>query len=88
MAQSNGNERHISVIANYAGGQTATVTATEGSGTRAELHLLLVGNRGIVRMQGGEDFDETSLPMPSQPQRWKSLIEESLRQRTPVDAAE
>jgi hypothetical protein len=47
------NEGHsLTVLATCAGGQTLHVTVAASG--RPDLHLLLIGNHGIVRLEGGE----------------------------------
>jgi hypothetical protein len=59
VAVSQSRDESLTILATCAGGQMIHVTVAAAE--RAELHLLLVGNRGIVRLEGGELFEAASV---------------------------
>ncbi|MGE3316675.1 MAG: hypothetical protein AB7O26_16280 [Planctomycetaceae bacterium] len=80
--------RQLTVLASYRLGQTFFLTTTAIDGVRESLDLLLVGNHGIVRLEGGELFvPESADGSFSDPGGWKSAIERSLREQGAVEFA-
>lgn len=83
-ARRDAQDRQWNVLLKHAGGQTALVTLGRGSAERARCHLLLVGNHGIVRLEGDE-FDESSAQAePQQVERWRKALETSFAQDAAV----
>ena len=77
-ARSDIDRRQLNVLFRYAGGQTVLVTLGRGAVSAASLQLLLVGNHGVVRLAGGDGFDERSLTAGDDVDRWNSWIDNSL----------
>tara|TARA_B100000029_G_scaffold444228_1_gene463856 strand:- start:1483 stop:1899 length:417 start_codon:yes stop_codon:yes gene_type:complete len=50
-----------SVLAHFANGRIVSVTVTRGSAERLELSLTVVGNHGVIRLEGSELADEIGL---------------------------
>ena len=68
----------MSILMQHAVGQTTSITAGVCA-TGALLHLLVIGTRGIIRLEGGEWF----LPIPDGDQPataavWERAVTESL----------
>jgi len=79
--------RQLSVLVSYASGQTSFVTIGCGAAADPALHLLLVGNRGIVRLEGAEQFDPAGEP-PARGddlKRWRRPVEQSLRDGASIE---
>ena len=55
-ARRDGSGRQLTVLATHAGGQTSFVSVSRVPGGDA-LDVVLVGNRGIVRLEGGESLE-------------------------------
>ena len=82
-AQRDVGERQLNVLIESANGQTVSLTIGRGCTDVATLDLLLVGNHGVVRMDGTEFFDEASLesPVPAADQDgrdWQTPLETCL----------
>lgn len=77
-----GDQRQVSLLVQHAGGQTASMTA--GCGQRGNsLQLLVIGSRGLVRLEGGEWFAPDGMenaPPSAASQDWERAITESRTQ--------
>lgn len=72
--------RQWNLLCDYADGQTAQLTLGCGATASSTLHLLLVGNHGVVRLEGAELFDETSLSATDEEtNRWQQAVTSSTR---------
>jgi hypothetical protein len=72
--------RQWNLLCDYSGGQTAQLTLGCGAIASSTLHLLLVGNHGVVRLEGAEMFDETSLSATDEEtNRWQQAVTSSTR---------
>ncbi len=74
----------LTVLFNFATGQSAMVTCGCGSARRTSLQLLLVGNCGVIRLEGGELFESTDVPERPDAQFLRTLIERSITADQPV----
>ncbi|MGH7199424.1 MAG: hypothetical protein ACREJB_02395 [Planctomycetaceae bacterium] len=61
----------------HAGGQSALVTINRGCSAIPRVRLLVVGNHGVVRLEGGELFAGFAATQPLRP-AWVSRIDESI----------
>ncbi len=87
-ARATSDNRQLTVLASYPLGQTLFLTTTAIDGARSEVDLLLIGNHGIIRLEGGELFEpESSDASTSESARWKIAIEQSLHERSVVEFA-
>jgi hypothetical protein len=90
-AQRESNGRQLSVLVTCRGGQTLSVTTGRGLMDKPSLDLVLVGNRGIVRLEGGECLDQECLLQNRSSHGsghynpWHLAIERSLREQNAVD---
>jgi hypothetical protein len=48
------DHRQIVAMGRYPGGQTSLIVVSHGCGPEQSCDLLIVGNRGIIRLEGGE----------------------------------
>ena len=84
QSQSNARQSQISVLAESLTGRTVSLTIGAGHAKEPQFDLLLVGNHGVARLEGLEDFDESSLSSHQACQsdafaaRLQQSIEESL----------
>ncbi len=84
MAQQSDRGKQLNVLVHFDGGQTALFTIGAGSASQSQLHLLLVGNQGIARVEGGELFDEATIPIPDDGEPWRTSVGQSLKQQSAV----
>lgn len=72
--------RQWNVLVGYPGGATAFVTAGCGSARQPSLRLLLVGNHGIVRLEGPDQFEDDlfSPHAGSDVEQWRSAVTASV----------
>lgn len=84
IARRNNSAEQLSVLFEYAGGQTCFVTCGAGCATHDSLQLLLFGNRGQIRLEGGELIDAESLSGELASDVWRNRIETSLNAGGPV----
>jgi hypothetical protein len=82
-ARCTGDDRQYNVLLNYAAGQTLLLNIVRGS-TTDSLQLLLVGNHGVVRLEGGELFDPTGMQPADEIQHWKRPLARSLAGKATV----
>ncbi len=79
FARSNAGGRQLSLLCETESGRTCSITIGSGSAKAASLNLLLVGNHGVIRLEGSELFDESSLnTSDANIDRWGLAIEQSL----------
>ncbi|MEX1229505.1 MAG: hypothetical protein WEB58_04655 [Planctomycetaceae bacterium] len=81
--------RQLSVLVSLSSGATLSLTAITyppASDTPAHtLQLLLIGQHGIARLQGGDDIDPTLSPTIDSSSKWMKAIEQSVRSQTAVE---
>ncbi len=78
VASANPSGRHLQVLIRFQSGATGVVTVALVPDGQTRLELLLVGNHGIVRLEGGEQFDTASLPKPPVADAWIRACRQSL----------
>ena len=78
FARATNNDRQLSLIGETESGRTCSITVGVGSAKSASLHLLLVGNHGVVRLEGAEMFDESSLTLAEDIDPIINAIEQSV----------
>lgn len=95
MVQRHDSGRLTSLLLNLAGGQTVSLSVSQVQAPQDLLTLVLVGNHGTARLEGGDelewsttgpqDGEETSTAVAEADiNRWRTLIDSSLNQGTPV----
>lgn len=84
MARRDPTGRQLNLLLDNRGGQTVLLTVGKGSAVENRLDLLLIGNHGIVRLEGAEFFEPTKSPTTPTIARWREFVEASLSQRGPV----
>ena len=83
------DERQIHVLLHYADGKTALITLGRGSVQGESLHWLLIGNHGIMRLEGAEMFEATGpLAETGDVDRFRAAIDRSVQSRASVAFAE
>ena len=85
VARQEANGRQLTVLLENSQGRTIFLTVGRGSIGTASLYLTLVGNHGVVRLEGAELFDETSVQEFSSKHsvdhaEWRTCVEESFGQ--------
>ena len=91
FAERESNGGQLNVLATYSGGQTLLVTSGRGSAARPSFGLILVANRGIVRLEGEELFEPEAFdpdhvdPIGRHQDHWRAAIERSLREHAAVE---
>jgi hypothetical protein len=85
-ARSAGAGQQWNVLLNYAGGQTLSFSIASNPDRSAGncLHLLLIGNHGIVRLEGAELLDDCSGESPENVVYWKQHMTDSHAKQTVV----
>ena len=83
-AQSDAQDRQWNLLLNHAAGQTHSLTLIRGLAERSSIHLLLWGNHGLCRLEGGELWDATFAVDPAAANLWHERIQSSLESRAPV----
>jgi hypothetical protein len=83
-ATQDAGQRQLNVMLQYAAGSTVFVTVGRGSAVRNRLHLLVVGNHGVVRLEGADAFDAGNVGTTADSQRWRAPVAESLKRREAV----
>lgn len=82
QARQHPSGRQISVLWTDDRGRTALVTLTAAPKTMQSLQVMIVGNHGITRLTGGDEWDE---PLsPGERPLWKDEIAESVNQGTSI----
>lgn len=77
------DDRQLTLLVEYPLGQTFFLTTTAIDGSPSALDLLLIGNHGIVRLEGGELFEPVASPPPVS-EEWRKAIESSLHSNQAV----
>lgn len=83
-AGAHGSQLHV--LACLAGGPTASLVCGVHPTGGSELHLLILGNRGLVRLEGGEEFDSATLPWHGAAAESQKWIEQGLSTAASVAA--
>lgn len=78
------DDRQYNVLLQYAGGQTLLFNVVSGS-TNDSLQLLLIGNHGVVRLEGGELFDPAGMQPANDVDDWKKPLARSLAEKIAVN---
>ena len=84
MARSAEDRGQINLLLEYESGATALVTLVTLGETMPCLHLVLIGNHGIIRLEGGPDIQLSDTQTADS--RLLGLIKESLACGAPVGA--
>ena len=86
LARRDADAQQLSVLLQYEAGQTAMLTVVRANTPDSTAHLLLVGNHGIIRLEGGGDLELPPAPHAAGA-AWRERIEQSLHRRAvvPVD---
>jgi hypothetical protein len=74
----------LNVLVKLENGRTILATIGSGSVSYSVLELLLIGNHGIVRLEGKSRMDEVFLKNDDCVQRWKTAVNRSLTERKQV----
>lgn len=85
-AREHASEGQWNVLFQTAAGGTVFVTVGCGAANAPGLHLLVIGNHGVLRLEGAECFrpGDLSAAAPA-PQAWSAAITESLRSGRSID---
>lgn len=83
MARRSASARQLTLLLKNDAGRSVFVTLTRGGSRTFSPSLLVIGNHGILRLAGGNDFSEALLNAASGTS-WKSAIEASLAQTAAV----
>jgi hypothetical protein len=78
-ARSGGAGKQWNVLMNYAGGQTLSFSIASSPDRSAGncLHLLLIGNHGIIRLEGAELLNVCSCGPPKNVVYWRRQMTDS-----------
>ena len=55
-------DSQLTVLLETAQGRTVFITVGRGSAQQPSLHLLLIGNHGVIRLEETQSFEESPLP--------------------------
>ena len=84
------NGRQLSTLVSCDRGETLSITIGCGSAAKPSLDLVLVGNRGVVRLEGGEELiadpNATEGGTRIDPQLWDA-VERSVKERRALDVS-
>lgn len=83
MAKRNASGRQLTALLQNDAGRTVFVTLNCGGTRAARLSLLVIGNHGVLRLEGGDEIDGSfveSAPDAS----WRSAIEATIAQKVAV----
>ena len=78
----------LNVLVTLENGRTILATVGSGSVKRPVLELLLVGNHGVVRLEGKSRIDELLLTNDDELQQWKTAVARSLKERKQIVVSE
>jgi hypothetical protein len=78
-ARQDADARQLNVLLDYTNGETVLLTLGRGCAKQPSLNLLVVGNHGVVRLEGGEMIEESAgSTTSSDGTHWKHVVETSL----------
>jgi len=78
------NADQLSVLFDYAGGQTCFVTAGKGCTKHSSLQLVLFGNHGVVRLEEGQLVEPESFRETGDAKRLRELIDQCVAGAEPI----
>jgi hypothetical protein len=84
MARRDANRSQLNLLFSYTNGQVVMLTVGCGSAESPSLHLLLIGDHGVVRLEGAELFDAAEMQSPPDAAQWRSPVATSLAEGQPV----
>ena len=87
LARRNVAADQLNVLFTLADGKTAFITCGRGSTRHTSLQLLLVGNHGIIRLEGGQLFKPGKAVDAAGSRYWRTAIEKSLAANAPISLA-
>lgn len=88
IARQTSGGTQLNVLVTLENGRTILVTVGSGAVSYSVLELLLIGNHGIVRLEGEGRIDELRLTNDDDVQRWKTVVDRSLTERKQVAVSE
>ena len=78
----------LNVLVTFVNGRTILVTVGSGCVSYSALELLLIGNHGVVRLEGECRIDELLLTNDDEVQQWKAAVDRSLKERKQIVVSE
>ena len=84
IARQTSGGTQLNVLVTLENGRTILATVGSGSVSYSVLELLLIGNHGIVRLEGEDRIDKLVLTNDEGVQRWKNAVDRSLNERKQV----
>ena len=84
IARQTSGGTQLNVLVTLENGRTILATVGSGSVSYSVLELLLIGNHGIVRLEGEDRIDKRVLTNDEGVQRWKNAVDRSLNERKQV----
>ena len=88
IARQAAGSTQLNVLVTLENGRTILATIGSGCVNYAELKLLLIGNHGVVRLEGEGRIDELLLTNDDEVQQWKTAIDRSLNERKQIVISE
>lgn len=84
VARKNTRQSQLNVILSCAGGQTILATVGSGSSNRMHMQLLLIGNHGIVKLEGEDQLEALTPFHKDETARWESAINQSIQEAAQI----
>ncbi|MCH7689284.1 MAG: hypothetical protein IH899_21855 [Planctomycetes bacterium] len=84
IARQTSGGTQLNVLVTLENGRTILATVGSGSVKRSVLELLLIGNHGVVRLEGEDRIDELLLTNDDEVQQWKTAVARSLNERKQI----
>lgn len=78
----------LNVLVTLENGRTILATVGSGRVNYSVLKLLLIGNHGVVRLEGESRIDERLLTHDDELQQWKTAVARSLKERKQIVVSE
>jgi hypothetical protein len=88
IARQTSGGTQLNVLVTLENGRTILATVGSGCVDYSVLKLLVIGNHGVVRLEGEGRIDELLLTHDDEVQRWKTAVDRSLNERKQIVVSE
>ena len=88
IARQTSGGTQLNVLVTFVNGRTMLATVGSSSVNDSVLELLLIGNHGIIRLEGESRIDELLLTNDDELQQWKTAVTRSLNERKQIVVSE
>jgi len=83
-ARRDSGQTQLNAMVSFSGGETLLVSVGQGFSEETRLDLLLIGNHGVVRLEGNDPLENLPAVDVDQVQQWSAAVDRSLKERRQI----